>query len=128
MNQVSLAPQTKTSTIGPHCLSNLIVVLNLDDDLNPLNTSGLLTPFPIGSYREVFICLANHDNALKMLHHKFAHEAILLTPTLISSIIDRLFLLINQLVFLIGLIGEGELIIVNVNSNQIANFISKTNL
>ncbi len=32
-----------------------------------MSTTGLLTPFLIGQYLELFTCLANHDKALKML-------------------------------------------------------------
>ena len=31
-------------------------------------TTGLLTPFLIGSYHEMFTCPANYDKSLKMLH------------------------------------------------------------
>ncbi len=34
--------------------------------INPLSTTGLLTPFLIGSYHELFTYLANHYKALKM--------------------------------------------------------------
>ncbi len=36
--------------------------------INPLSTTGLLTLYLIGSYHEMFTCVANHDKALKMLH------------------------------------------------------------
>ncbi len=42
--------------------------------LNPLSTTGLLTSFVIGSYHEIFTCLANHNKATKMLHRKLSHE------------------------------------------------------
>ncbi len=51
------------------CFSNTFMV-------NPLGTSGLLTPFLIGSYHEMFTCLANYDKSLKMLHHKLTYETI----------------------------------------------------
>ncbi len=35
---------------------------------NPLSTTGLLTPFLIGSCHEMFTCVANYDKALKMLY------------------------------------------------------------
>ncbi len=38
------------------------------DFFNPLSTIGLLTPVLIGSYLEIFTCVANFDKALKMLH------------------------------------------------------------
>ena len=41
---------------------------------NPLSTTGFLTPFLIGSYHGTITCLANHDKAKKMLHHKRSHE------------------------------------------------------
>ena len=31
--------------------------------INPLNTTGLLTPFLIGSYHEICTCVANYDKA-----------------------------------------------------------------
>ncbi len=45
-------------------------------NINPLSTTGLLTPFPIGLYHEMFTCLANYDKALKDVHHKLTHETI----------------------------------------------------
>ncbi len=39
-------------------------------------TTDLLTPFLIGSHHEMFICSANYDNSLRMLHHKPAQETI----------------------------------------------------
>ncbi len=44
-----------------HCQATGCCIL-----LNPLSTTGLLTPFLIGSYHELFTCLANHYKALKM--------------------------------------------------------------
>ena len=44
--------------------------------LNPLSTTGLLTPFLIGSYHEILTCLANHGKTLNMLHHKLEHDTI----------------------------------------------------
>ena len=40
-------------------------------------TTDLLTPFLIGSCHEMFTCLAHHDKAFKLLHHKSAHETII---------------------------------------------------
>ncbi len=37
-----------------------------------------LTPFLIGSYHEMFNCLANYDKALKVLHLKLAHMELFL--------------------------------------------------
>ncbi len=37
-------------------------------NLNPLSITGLLTPFLIGSYLEMFTCSANYVKALKLLH------------------------------------------------------------
>ncbi len=45
-------------------------------NFNPLSTTGLLTPFLIGSYHEMMTCLANHGKTLKMLYHKLAHDTI----------------------------------------------------
>ena len=73
----------------------------LDSRLNPLGTTGLLTPFLIGSYHEMFTCSANYDKSLKMLHHKLSHETIFLTPSLIGSINARIFILTNRQVVLI---------------------------
>ncbi len=39
---------------------------NCVTDINPLSTTGLPTPFLIGSYHELFTYLANHYKALKM--------------------------------------------------------------
>ncbi len=44
--------------------------------INPLGTTGLLTPFLIGSYHEMFTSSANYDKSLKILHHKHAHKTI----------------------------------------------------
>ncbi len=69
------------------CMYNLLV----------LNSSallaGLLTPFLIGSYHEIFTCSTNYDKALKMLHHKCVYETIFLTSPLIGSINIRTFIL-----------------------------------
>ena len=35
-------------------------------NFNVLYTTGLLTPFLIGSYHEMFTCSANYDKSLKM--------------------------------------------------------------
>ncbi len=70
---------------------------------NPLSTTGLLTPFLIGSYLEIFTCVANYDRALKCCMHKLAHETIFLTPLLISSEYESLYLLTNRQVVLMGL-------------------------
>ena len=42
--------------------------INLPHKLNPLSTTGLLTPFLIGPYNELFTCIANYDKTFKMLH------------------------------------------------------------
>ena len=70
---------------------------------NPLSTTGLLTPVLIGSYHEMFTWVANYDRALKNVHHKLANESIFLIPSLIGSINDRIFILTNWLVVLMGL-------------------------
>ncbi len=36
--------------------------------INPLSIAGLLIPFLIGPYLEMFMCEANYDKALKLLH------------------------------------------------------------
>ncbi len=75
--------------------------------LNPLSTTGLLTPVLIGSYHEMFTCVANYDKAFKMLHAQTCiYETIFLTPLLISSKYDTLFLLTNRQVVLMGLITD----------------------
>ena len=48
----------------------------------------------------MFTYLSNYDKALKILHHKLAHETIVLTLSLIGSINARMFLLTNQQVVL----------------------------
>ncbi len=52
------------------------MILIMLEALNLLSTTGLLTPFLIGSYHETITCLANHnhDKAMKMLHHILSHE------------------------------------------------------
>ena len=73
---------------------------------NPLGTTGLLTPFLIGSYHEMFTCSANYDKSLKMLHHKLTYETIFLTYSLIGSINVGILILTNRLVVLMGLISR----------------------
>ncbi len=75
----------------------------LECHLTPLNTIDLPTPFLIGSYHEAITCLANYDKAKKMLHQKFACETSFLTPLLIGSINDRMFILANRQVVVMGL-------------------------
>ncbi len=50
--------------------------MKMSDVLTLLSTTRLLTSFLIGSYHEMFTCVANYDMALKMLHHKLVHETI----------------------------------------------------
>ena len=49
--------------------------------LTPVLYWIFLTPFLIGPYHEMAICLANYDKALKMLHNKLAHMRLLLSYT-----------------------------------------------
>ncbi len=44
------------------------------ENINPLSTTDLVTPFLIGSYHEMFLFVANYDTGFKMLHHKLANE------------------------------------------------------
>ena len=67
---------------------------------NPLGTTGLLTPFLIGSYHEMFTYSANYDKSLKMLHHKLM-RLFFLTPSPIGSINARIFILTNRQVVII---------------------------
>ncbi len=69
--------------------------------LNPLRTTGLLTPFLIGSYHEMFPCSANCDKSLKM---KTYIGDYFFTLSLIGSINARIFILTNRQVVLIRLI------------------------
>ncbi len=46
--------------------------------------------------------------------HKLAHETIFLTPLLISSKYDRIFLLTNRQVVLMGLIKSVFLIVLSI--------------
>ena len=55
---------------------------------------------------EMFIRLANYDKSLKMLHHKLAYETFFLTPSLIGSTNDRIFILTNWQVVLMGLLSD----------------------
>ena len=72
--------------------------------INPLSTTGLLSPFLIGSYHETSTSLASPDKAKKMLHHKLSHE------TSFSNILSDWFNkwqnvhLTNRQVVLMGLI------------------------
>ena len=50
--------------------------------LNPQSTTDPLTPFLIGSYHEISICIANYDKALKILYHKLEHETYTVSYTL----------------------------------------------
>ena len=47
---------------------------------NPPGITGLLTPFLICSYHEMFTCSANYGKSLKMLHHKRTCETVFLHP------------------------------------------------
>ena len=60
-----------------------------------LSTTGL-TCILICLYNEMILCSANHDKALIMLHHKLAHETIVLKPSMTGRINDRIYLLTNQ--------------------------------
>ncbi len=71
--------------------------------INPVSTTGRLTPFLIVLYQKMFTCLANYVKSLKISHHKLTHETIFLTPSLIGSINDGIFILTNRQVVLIGL-------------------------
>ena len=51
----------------------------------------------------MFTFVANYDKALKVIGLKLAHETIFLISSLIGSIIDRIFILTNQQVVLMGL-------------------------
>ncbi len=56
---------------SPFTISNEKLTHNLlkfKEWFNPLSTTGLLTPFLIGPYHELFTCVANYDTAFKMLH------------------------------------------------------------
>ena len=92
------------------CQTMLFIIIIVKADLryfiNPLGlgTSGLLTPFLIGSYLEMCTCVANYDKALKMLHAQSCiWDYLFLTPFLIGSINGRIFILTNRQVVLMGL-------------------------
>ncbi len=70
----------------------------------PLGTTGLLTPFLIGSYHEMFTYSASYDKSLKMVHHELTYETSFSYISLIGSINAGIFILNNQLVVLMGLI------------------------
>ena len=76
----------------------------------------------IGTYHEMSRCLANYDNSLKMWHHKLAHETIFLTPSLIGSINDRIYILTNQEIVLIGLIVTSPVCMYLEHCNVTDNF------
>ena len=65
---------SKAKGMFPHWFAHLLKVLF------HLITTGLLTSFLIGSYFEMFTCVANYDKALKMLHYKL--KTIFLTCSL----------------------------------------------
>ncbi len=86
----------------PLCL-NMFLTMHYNLLVNPLSTTGLLTPFQIGPYLEMFTWVANYDKALKMLHTQTCiWDHFFLTTSLIGSINDRIFILTNQQVVLMG--------------------------
>ena len=68
-----------------------------------MRTTGLLTPFLIGSCHEMFTYLANYGKSLKKLHHKLVYKTIFITPSLIGSINGGLIVLTNRQVVPMGL-------------------------
>ncbi len=76
-----------------------------DYTINPLSTTGLLTPFLIGSYHELFTNLANHYKALKCSTTNLHMRLIFLSTSLIGSIYGGVNHLTNWQVVLMGLIN-----------------------
>ncbi len=73
--------------------------------INPMSTTSLLTPFLIGPYLEMFTWEVNYDiKGFKSVKYTNLHmRPFFLTTSLIGSINDRIFILTNQQVVLMGL-------------------------
>ncbi len=73
----------------------------LSNYFTPLSTTGLWTPFLIGSYHEMFTCLPIMKGHWKMFTTYMHMRLLFLTPSLIGLMNDRIFILTNRLVVLI---------------------------